>query len=298
MKSVKLYYNPTAGEGAHSKAGLIQHIRDAGYTFINTPAKKAGVGTVEKKVDILAVAGGDGTVRKACLDLLHLPLMYNRPIGLLALGTANNIALTLKIVESVPEVIRSWDRHKLKRFDVGRLDGLSSSAFFVEAFGFGIFPRLMLQMNHLPDGMSQGADEELQQAFELLVPLAQSYEAVPCSLDLDGKAYAGKYILAEVMNIRSLGPRLVLAPGADPGDGRFDVLLIPEKQRPRLVAYIEKISRGIKARFPFRPIKARHISIRWEGKDMHVDDKVIHRYKPAMLQVKLLDGMLDFLTGR
>jgi len=297
MKSVKLYYNPTAGEGENSKAELIQHIRNAGYTFIHTSGKKGGMGKDGKEADILSVAGGDGTVRKACLDLLRMPLMHSRPIGLLALGTANNIALTLKIGKDVREVIRSWGRHKLKRFDVGRIDGLPSTAFFVEAFGFGLFPRLMQQMERLPEQGPQDTEQELRQALKLLVPIAQNYEAVSCTISLDDKTFSGRYILAEVMNIRSLGPRLVLAPDADPGDGRFDVLLISGRQRNKLVAYIEKIGKGIKARFPFRPVKAKHIVIRWEGKDMHVDDKLIRKYKAGRLQVKLLDGMLDFLTA-
>lgn len=298
MKSVRLYYNATAGEGAHSKAGLIKQIRDAGYRVAGASLKSTSVRDAGEEADILVVAGGDGTVRKACLDLLHMPLKQSRPIGLLALGTANNIALTLKISKQVGQVIRSWSRHKLKRFDVGRIDGSGRSDFFIEAFGFGLFPRLMRQMERQSVDTELSAAGELSQALKLLAAMAQSYEAASCKVMLDDREYEGKYILAEVMNIRSLGPRLVLAPGADPGDGRFDVLLVSERQRARLVAYIDKLVLGIKARFPFRTVKARSIKIRWEGSDMHIDDQLNRKYVPVTYKVCLLDGMLDFLVQR
>jgi diacylglycerol kinase (ATP) len=297
MKSIKLYYNPTAGEGENSKEDLVRHIKEAGYDFINSVHKNKGLQKIEKDTDILAVAGGDGTVRKACLELLETPLKDSRPIGLLALGTANNIAITLKIQTDVTQVIQSWSKHKLKRFDVGRIDGYGSSEFFIESFGFGVFPRLIKKMKKMESHEMDTPDKEIETALTLLADLSLTYEAVPCSIIIDGKDYSGNYILAEVMNIRSLGPRLVLAPDADPGDGYFDVLLIPEKKRTQLISYIEKISAGVKARFPFKTIKGRNIQIHWSGKDMHIDDQLIKKYKPVPLEIKLLDAMIDFLVS-
>lgn len=296
MKSIKLYYNPTAGEGENSRRDLVKHIEEAGYNIIDSVHKKDGLQQIEKNTDILAVAGGDGTVRRACLELLETPLKDSRPIGLLALGTANNIAITLKIQTDVAQVIRSWSKHKLKRFDVGRVDGYGNSEFFIESFGFGIFPKLIKKIKKLDTHETDTADKEFEAALTILIDLARTYKAVPCSVIIDGKDHSGNYIMAEVMNIRSLGPRLVLAPEADPGDGNFDVLLISERQREQLISYMEKITAGVKARFPFKTIKGRNIQINWSGKDMHIDDQLIKKYKPAPLEIKLLDAMIDFLV--
>jgi diacylglycerol kinase (ATP) len=296
MKSIKLYYNPTAGEGENSKQDLIKHIKEAGYDLINSVPKKKGLQQIEKDTDILAVAGGDGTVRKACLELLGTPLKDSRPIGLLALGTANNIALTLHIEKDVTQVLQSWNKHKLKRFDVGRIDGYGASEFFIESFGFGIFPRLIKKIKKLEPNKTNTPDKEFQTALTILLDLARTYKVTPCSLIIDGKVYTGNYIMVEVMNIRSLGPRLILAPEADPGDGYFDVLLVSERKRERLINYIEKIGAGIKGRFPFKTVRGRNIQINWSGKDMHIDDQLIKKYKPVPLEIKLLDAMIDFLV--
>lgn len=297
MKSIKLYYNPTAGEGENSKQDLVKHIKDAGYNLINSVPKKKGLRQIEKDTDILAVAGGDGTVRKTCLELLETPLKNSRPIGLLALGTANNIALTLHIEKDVAQVLQSWNKHRLKRFDVGRIDGYGASEFFIESFGFGIFPKLIKKIKKLESHKTDTPDKEFQTALMILLDLARTYKVKSCSLMIDGKPYTGKYIMVEVMNIRSLGPRLILAPEADPGDGYFDILLISERKREQLISYIEKIGAGIKGRFPFKTIRGRNIQINWSGKDMHIDDQLIKKYKPVPLEIKLLDAMIDFLVS-
>lgn len=298
MKSIKLYYNPTAGEGENSKQDLIRHIENAGYKVIDAVRHKKGISKVEAEADILAVAGGDGTVRSACLDLLNMPLKHSRPVGLLALGTANNIARTLHINKDVAAVIRSWEQHRLKRFDVGSIDGLKTRSFFVESFGCGIFPRLIKKMSKLSPELVDTPEKEFDVALEKLVRLVRNYKATPCTVYIDGKKHQGKYIMAEVMNIQSLGPKLVLAPGADPGDGRFNVLLLTDRQRDKLIGYIEKIRKGINAKFPFASIKGRDIELYWEGKDMHIDDELVEKYKPVVLKIKLLDGMLDFLVQK
>jgi diacylglycerol kinase family enzyme len=103
--------------------------------------------------------------------------------------------------------------------------------------------------------------------------------------------------MVEIMNIRSLGPKLALAPDADPGDGKFDVILISERKREKLLQYIEKIGSGINAGFPFKTIQGRNIQVKWMGKHMHVDDQLIKEYKPVPLEIKLLESMLDFLVS-
>src|SRR3954464_12371953 len=97
MKSVKLFHNPTAGEGEHSKDTLIRQIEKAGYNCSYSSTKKAGIEETPPEVaDILVAVGGDGTVRKLAAHLLERPLRDKPgPIGLLPAGTANNIARTL-----------------------------------------------------------------------------------------------------------------------------------------------------------------------------------------------------------
>ena len=110
MKSVKLFHNPTAGEGDHSKETLIKQIERAGYDCSYYSTKKDGIEeTTPGEADIVAAVGGDGTVRKLAAYLLERPLRKKSgPIGLLPAGTANNIARTLGIKGSNEEIINHW----------------------------------------------------------------------------------------------------------------------------------------------------------------------------------------------
>ncbi len=67
------------------------------------------------KTDLIVLAGGDGTVRKAAPHILGKEI----PIGLFPLGTANNIAKTLGISGDTESVAATWGHGTLKPYDVG-----------------------------------------------------------------------------------------------------------------------------------------------------------------------------------
>lgn len=67
------------------------------------------------------------------------------PIGLLPMGTANNIATTLGFQGKPEDIIAGWDLTHRQAFDVGVLNGPAGETLFLESAGFGLFPRLIRQ---------------------------------------------------------------------------------------------------------------------------------------------------------
>ena len=60
---------------------------------------------LKKPCDIVAVAGGDGTVGKVARELIEKRI----PIAVLPLGTANNIAKSLGIADiPLQDLVASW----------------------------------------------------------------------------------------------------------------------------------------------------------------------------------------------
>lgn len=89
---------------------------------------------------------------------------------------------------------------------------------------------------------------------------------------LDGERYTGKYLAIEVMNTRAAGPKLLLAPDADPSDGLLDVVLIARQQAEALERYFTDRLAGLQ-RPPSLPVyRAKTIQIRGKNMDYHVDD--------------------------
>ncbi len=297
MKVAKLLHNPNAGDEEHSKDVLISKIEAAGYKCRYASTKQSAPLKLEDDIDFVIVAGGDGTVRKITKELLERKVFDNRlPIALLPLGTANNISKTLAINSNTDVVIQSWKQEKLKQYDVGKIKNIEEATFFLESFGYGLFPYLMREMKKLKEESLAEPGTKLQTALEVLFRISLSYEPRHCNLLIDGKDYSGKYMMAEVMNIRSIGPNLFLSPDSDPGDGTFEVVLLPEKDKGKFAAYVANKINGNEGNYQFTNVKAKNVIMSWDGTHVHADDKVLKIKGNAEVDIEIKCGLLDFLV--
>jgi len=298
MKSVKLFHNPTAGEGEHSRETLIRQIENAGYDCSYSSTKKDGIEeTAPKDADIIAAVGGDGTVRKIAAHLLDQPLREKPgPIGLVPSGTANNIARTLGIKGSNEEIIGRWAAEQIKSFDIGRISGLGKNSFLLEGLGFGVFPKLIREMRNREE-KSDNPEEELLDALQRLHNIVLTYKTRECRIVLDEQLFHDKFLMVEIMNIQSLGPNVNLTPLADPADGALDVILVPASQREELAGYIERrLKYGKNEPFLYKAHRARKIKVNWNGHLVHVDDEVVKIEKSHELSIDVVQGVLEFLV--
>lgn len=297
-KKATVLHNPGAGEGETSKNELITKIESAGFDCSYSSTKEFHWANIETaKTDFLILAGGDGTVRKVAEELLARKVIEKKlPIALLPMGTANNIAKTLGVKGSAEEIISGWSNALIKDFDVGIIEGLDAPSFFLESFGFGLFPKLMMEMKKQKKNDIVDSKEKIRAAWEILHQLVLSGPAKRCHLQLDDIDCSGEFLLLEVMNIRSIGPNLHLAPDSDPGDGQFDVVFISENQRGLLGDYVQQKLDGRDVPFDFPVLKARRLEINWDGKHAHVDDEHYKLAKPAPIKIELRKGLLHFFV--
>lgn len=71
------------------------------------------------QVDLVIIGGGDGTLNAAVDALVETGL----PLGILPLGTANDLARTLEIPDSLPEACKVIANKQLRRIDLGWVNG-------------------------------------------------------------------------------------------------------------------------------------------------------------------------------
>src|SRR5690348_12883473 len=97
MKQVTLLHNPNAGDEEHNKKELRSLLKGNGWECRYFSTKEKKWKNFDTDSDLLAIAGGDGTVRKAIKSLLERKKEIKKlpPIALIPLGTANNIGNTL-----------------------------------------------------------------------------------------------------------------------------------------------------------------------------------------------------------
>lgn len=298
MKVAKLLHNPKAGDREHSKEALIAKIEEQGYKCLYASTKEKGWKDIEPEVDFLVVAGGDGTVRKVVTELLDRKVIDRTyPIALLPMGTANNIGRTFELTSDA-SAIASWSDADIQKVDVGKVHGMDEDIFFLEGFGFGLFPNLMKEMKKRDDKEENSPEENIANSLNELLEIAKTYEARTCKLELDGVDHSGNFLLVEVMNIRSIGPNLDLNPMADPGDGELEVIIIPENQREKLVQYIEDKIADTETAFCFSALKAKDIKISWEGIHVHADDEILKCEKPVKVEVMVQKNVLEFIIPK
>lgn len=298
MKLAKLIHNPTAGDEEHNKKELIALIEQSGFACRYSSTKKTGWDTAEDDVDLLIVAGGDGTVRKTVDVLLQRKLLDKRlPLGVLPMGTANNISKMLGQGNlTQQELLAAWQTNHRKGVDIGRLMGVRETGFFLESFGYGIFPKLMREMAKLEEDASRTPEQEMQLALEKMHEIILSSDACYCELVIDGADQSGRYLMVEVMNTPSMGANLVLAPAADPGDGILEIVMVPESRREELAAYLQKRIAGEDVVFEYITIHGKEISICWQKGLCHADDKLMKLEKGNRVEISVLPRVIDFLS--
>jgi diacylglycerol kinase family enzyme len=297
MKKAKILHNPKAGKQEHTKKKLVSLVKSKGFNCGYSSTKEIGWKKIKPRTDFIVIAGGDGTVRKIVTQLHNKKKSSkNLPILLLPLGTANNIAKSLGIDGHIDDIIKNFDKGKLKKFDAGRITGRKKEMIFLESFGFGIFPELMQQMKGKPEREDSTPEENIKAALEELQKIVMSYPAKPFTVIIDDTPFTDHYMLIEVMNISSIGPNLNLSPDADPGDGEFELIMIPENQRKEFADYISDKIRGIEKQFSPVVIKGKKISIATPAGLMHIDDELKTLKKAKKLTITPEPGMIEFFV--
>ena len=299
MKNAQVVHNPTAGDGKHSKNDILEVVEKAAEVvdYVSTEEENWGR-SLQKKAEVIFLAGGDGTVNKLATRLLHNEKLDPAvPVYLLPYGTANNIGLTLEIPKKVKQPKPDFEK-KIRKFDIGRVKGLKGMDFFLEGVGFGIFPELVKKMKKKGD-KNETASQELQRIRENLLEVAKNFKACKAKIKLDGVKIKGKFLLVELINIRYIGPNFELAPNADPGDGFLDLVLIPEERREDLVTHLQDVLDGKKEQLPLRDfvqnLRVQHVEMQWKGKGVHVDDDLIKNYSGEKFEVSLDNGKFHFV---
>jgi diacylglycerol kinase (ATP) len=301
---VTLIHNSDAGTDESCSANqLLRLIREAGHTVIHhSPKDDNWESALQAPADIVAVAGGDGTVGKVAKGLIGRRI----PIAVLPLGTANNIANTLGLMDRPPKrLIAEWTSMRCVKFDVGMASGPWGSKCFIEGLGIGLFTETMYRLEatgnveiaHLDD-----SEEKIASVLQMLKERLESFPVKKLKVTLDGQDLSGEYILLEIMNIRHIGPNLCLALDADPGDGVFDIVLVSKRERDSLSRCLSDCMEGKISRSGLTARKGQHLKIHWDRFPIHVDDELwpngaaVSPALSSVFDVKIKRHALEFLA--
>src|SRR5688500_13300883 len=105
MKKAWIFHNRNAGKQEYTKKKIISLLTSHGFECGYSSTKGDGWKKMDPETDFIVIGGGDGTVRRIAVKLLHKDRSKTRfPIALLPLGTANNIAKSLDLFIEPDEI--------------------------------------------------------------------------------------------------------------------------------------------------------------------------------------------------
>jgi len=270
---VTLIHNPGAGKHvADDLKQLLHLIRAARHEVAYQSCKDDDwAKALDAQADLVAVAGGDGTVARVVKKMVGRGV----PVAPLPAGTANNISTTLGITgRPLEELVRGWEGARRVRLDLGIAEGPWGKRYFAEGVGIGLFAHTVPIVDSDPKlkQMKTPADKvnfALQKIKERLEHIP------PTSLkgSLDGKDVSGRYLMFEALNIPYVGPNLYLAPDSKQGDGQFDLVLVTEAERARMLENLAHWQEK-RPRLAVLPShQGKHLRIEWSGFPVHIDDE-------------------------
>lgn len=234
---VTLVHNAEAGQAQPSAESLIASIEDQGHRvrYVST-AESGWRRALDEPADLVAAAGGDGTVASVLIARVDL----GAPVAILPLGTANNIAAQLGIDRDLEAQIAGWSSARRQAFDIGALvSGARLPPRFVEAVGAGFLASAINAAERSEAGLCfSSTAEHLRHDIGALLDRLEDEREHRFEVRIDGRSFTGDYLAVEVMNTPMVGPNLVLAPGARVDDGLLDVVLISERHRRSLEEHL------------------------------------------------------------
>ena len=268
---VMLVHNPEAGSGDHEGSDLLARLRAAGYDADYSTTEAASLSrALESAPDVVLAAGGDGTV--GAVARLMATRAERTALAILPIGTANNIARSLGVHGSVDEIVAGLDSPARRKLDVGTARAPWGTARFVESVGVGVFAGMLRDAES--ENAAWTAPTNNAGRGARLRRMMDDAHARHWRIDGDGEDLSGNYLFAVAMNIAYVGPTLALAPAADPGDGRLDLVLVREDDRRALGEYFDALARGEEPTLAIPTRRVSRLRLEWSGTHGHVDDRL------------------------
>jgi diacylglycerol kinase (ATP) len=294
---VLLLHNPSAGGGDTSGGSLLRAIREAGHhpIYRSTKDGPTEAALAEETYDLVAVAGGDGTVGSVACSMTG----NSAPLAILPMGTANNISTALGLSGPLPELIRRWSEGRRAPLDLGRAKANGKQRRFIESAGIGVFSQVMAKAEEQGSATARdtagGVDRKLQQDVALFRETLERMAPIECRLEIDGVDYSGRYLLVEALNTGLVGPNLGLAPHADPSDGALDLAMLGESRRAAFIEYLLAREAGGTEHEapPLERRRGRRIIFHANSGGFHLDDSLWPNRSAGATEVPEVDVSIE-----
>jgi len=262
MKRARLIVNPVSGDAEPSLIQLpdivaameAEDIRaDLTFTSPSESPTLIAERAVSEGYDLVVVGGGDGTVSEVAKGLLHASI----PLGIIPIGTYNNIARSLNLPTDLAQACSVLARGQIKDIDVGIAN---DEHYFFEAAGVGLDAALfplgeeikggrwgrMLQVAQLAMGYEPQRLRILldRPVSEASIESTKRRGLVRGRLGRSKRELRRQALLVAIANGPYYGTGFTVAPDAIMDDGLLTVSIFRDFSKWELIRHFWSISKG------------------------------------------------------
>lgn len=197
--------------------------------------------------DVILSAGGDGTMHQ----VVNGVMAYNgkRPwLGLIPLGSGNDLARSLGVSEDVKSVLSVLNRARTRSLDIGIAmahdsNGKALTRYFINECSMGMGPEVVRRVN---EGGGRGLTAGLMYT-KAIVTTFLSLKPAAIELKADQFTWSGKSRVLAVANGRAFGHGIFIAPNAKMDDARLNLFVAANPPLLRFLLLLQQLRRPSEA---------------------------------------------------
>ena len=231
-----LLLNRHSRRGRDTVSEAVTQLEGLGFELLEESTEKPTqlpeiIRQYRERVDLVIIGGGDGTLNAAAEGLVDTQL----PLGILPLGTANDLARTLSIPQDLPEACKIIATGELRRIDLGWVN----NKHFFNVASLGLSVEITRQLNG-----------EIKRRWGVLAYGVTALKVVGqirpfgAEIRINGNSIPVRTVQIAVGNGRFYGGGLVVAEDATINDQQLDLYSLEIQHWWQIIALLPAMLRG------------------------------------------------------
>lgn len=236
MKKALLLINQHSRKGKNLLSQATATLQALGFELIvessnHSHELSAIIKSYQNLVELVIVGGGDGTLNAAIEGLIETQL----PLGILPMGTANDLARTLGIPTSLSAACQVIASGKIRRIDLGWVNG--KHFFNVASLGLSV-------------QITERLTKEVKQRWGIFAYAFTALQVIwksrifRAEIHANNKIYYVKTIQIAIGNGRYYGGGMTIAQDATIDDRRLDLYSLETNNWWQIIALLPAIRQG------------------------------------------------------
>ena len=232
-RKIRFILNPHSGLGRHRRVeGAVEKYLDRSlfdyevlYTQYAGHATSLAAEAVKDRIDIVAIAGGDGSINEVAKALYRTDTI----LAVIPTGSGNGLARHLNIPLRVNKAVQLINQLSVSKIDVGFID----KHLFVSIAGMGFDAEIAEKYSH-------ANFRGFMTYFSMIAGAFLSYESKKYRVRFEDKEIKEKAFIISFSNSNQYGYNTSFAPDASITDGLLDISIIkkPPLLKTPLLAHL------------------------------------------------------------